>query len=796
MSSSYHAARSSNSANARSGTSFSSSGSGSSNISSKPLPLGLPRSIEPPPQSHSTSSYSSYDISPHTVDQDTPFHNLSAAQSALHVPAAQRRRSRPWVTATARNSAGPASHSIPSLNAHGPDSRFPHQNRPDLVHLHHLHNLHHQDAYIHDHDTHDPTLYYPTYRPVLAPDYDWYAAVGLHDSQSVPASYLHSRHPSDVTVTTNGPDSPVLQTTSYPFIASQDASPLTNFPWGGNVASQYLDSQAIESFSHQQIQQRGYLPTRSRHTSAPHAALKDMAIDHHNSASSEDVPDFVPSRRSDSTHGHNTPNTPETMTAEEVDGKGSKTSVNAADNQLPRISMNGYSRLANSELQRGKLKLIRTESDACEEVLYNPHNFDGTGTSPPPPAATSNPPRSDQGDHLSPRGNLVNEVLRTANSIRSQSPAPPIARQRSPFRQGADTYAHLDSPSTASAPGAANDSFSQSTGAAMPSAASIRQMQKEQADRQERDRPKLRREVTKTMSPKDALLDAPDVDGENTLPSFSDIIPDGYQKHAGGSETFQNNFITGTNQAFAPFVPLNQPSTNHGGFRAVDLDNWLSTPMAASAAAAAVAGARASQPVSSQLSDKNPEFPAQLTSMESSHSENPPLSSQESVAPLPIKRPSNTSANTGTYTCTYHGCTLRFESPAILQKHKREVHQSIPSHRASTTPDDDGVSDSASPEPIGSGMTSSEILARNSQSGPHKCNRTNPTTGKPCNAIFSRPYDLTRHEDTIHNRKKDKVRCEYCREERTFSRNDALTRHMRVVHPEIDHLGKRGRRVY
>ncbi|PGH29710.1 hypothetical protein GX50_07524 [[Emmonsia] crescens] len=59
-----------------------------------------------------------------------------------------------------------------------------------------------------------------------------------------------------------------------------------------------------------------------------------------------------------------------------------------------------------------------------------------------------------------------------------------------------------------------------------------------------------------------------------------------------------------------------------------------------------------------------------------------------------------------------------------------------------------------------------------------------------CNSVFSRPYDLTRHEDTIHNARKQKVRCHLSNKERTFSRNDALTRHMRVVHPEVDWPGK------
>ena len=75
-----------------------------------------------------------------------------------------------------------------------------------------------------------------------------------------------------------------------------------------------------------------------------------------------------------------------------------------------------------------------------------------------------------------------------------------------------------------------------------------------------------------------------------------------------------------------------------------------------------------------------------------------------------------------------------------------------------------------------------------------RCDRINPSTGKPCNTEFSESYDLMRHEDTIHNSKSLRVRCKICTE-RTFSRNEALTRHMRVVHPEVDFPGKKRGRV-
>jgi len=34
-----------------------------------------------------------------------------------------------------------------------------------------------------------------------------------------------------------------------------------------------------------------------------------------------------------------------------------------------------------------------------------------------------------------------------------------------------------------------------------------------------------------------------------------------------------------------------------------------------------------------------------------------------------------TFADKGKYTCTYHRCTLRFDMPAKLQRHKREDHR-------------------------------------------------------------------------------------------------------------------------
>jgi Zinc finger, C2H2 type len=60
-----------------------------------------------------------------------------------------------------------------------------------------------------------------------------------------------------------------------------------------------------------------------------------------------------------------------------------------------------------------------------------------------------------------------------------------------------------------------------------------------------------------------------------------------------------------------------------------------------------------------------------------------------------------------------------------------------------------------------------------------------PLTGKACNQMFSRPYELTRHEDTIHRTWKQKLWCHLCTKEKTFSRKDGLTMHKRVVHQDV-----------
>ena len=141
---------------------------------------------------------------------------------------------------------------------------------------------------------------------------------------------------------------------------------------------------------------------------------------------------------------------------------------------------------------------------------------------------------------------------------------------------------------------------------------------------------------------------------------------------------------------------------------------------------------------------------------------------EKTVSNIPMQ--SQTAAAGSTYGCTYHGCMLRFETPVLLRKHKREGHRKDNTLNHSQ--------DLSLTERVASGVTSS-------QDEPHRCDRLNPSTGKACNTIFSRSYDLERHQITIHNLNTKWIRCSFCTEEKLFSRADALTRHIRVCHPNM-----------
>ncbi|EZG04989.1 hypothetical protein H106_05234 [Trichophyton rubrum CBS 735.88] len=282
-------------------------------------------------------------------------------------------------------------------------------------------------------------------------------------------------------------------------------------------------------------------------------------------------------------------------------------------------------------------------------------------------------------------------------------------------------------------------------------------------------------EQPKTISPKDAMLEFHESPADSSSMPLFPSQAEASQFEAAVATTLANTDFS--NDAFAPFSSASQNTPQPyflGQTAGADvLQYQTNTPQ------------QQHQPPHQQHhshpqhQQNSAEFAAALAGLDQAAGVDRKM--QDHDSDLAAGRPDDTASEAGTYSCTYHGCTRRFETPARLQKHKREAHRQ-------TTPGSHMLSRDSST------LGARGLSARNSQDGPHRCERTNPSTGKPCNSIFSRPYDLTRHEDTIHNARKQKVRCHLCTEEKTFSRNDALTRHMRVVHPNVTWPGKQKRR--
>jgi hypothetical protein len=486
-----------------------------------------------------------------------------------------------------------------------------------------------------------------------------------------------------------------------------------------------------------------------------HMSMKQALLDSH--IPDEEAPGFGHSaRHSVSSYGHDSPATPHTTQGEDMDYKMAPNgeTLHKVDSWLFNEFLTYDD---DADYNRHIPKLERTFTDVAAD-----NSFDYNAVQPQPqPAANSllSPYRTNN------TNDLIQRSLQAAQIARSQSPSSSVSRgdspfrRSSPYRQPSNTF---QSPRMVGTAAAARE---------IKAEADAAYAMKSQAQTSDEAEPK-------TISPKDALLDYRDADEDSKVPLFPDGGASEYDNQYNGGDQYRN----ATQSAF---------DTTSQSYRR---DSWA-TPQqfvsnfptsiaATSQPTSTFAFAQPSMPSSLQgmnfaptsnyrpapsmptTSDQNPEFPAHLTSMESSCSEAGPDPSSQSSVDHHLQKPANSNADHGTYTCTYHGCSQRFETPQKLQKHKREGHRNAAT--VSTT--------------SATSMTSAALLERNSQAGPHKCERINPTTGKPCNTIFSRPYDLTRHEDTIHNARKQKVRCALCVEEKTFSRNDALTRHMVRTH--------------
>jgi hypothetical protein len=600
----------------------------------------------------------------------------------------------------------------------------------------------------------------------------------------------HQRNQSSSSVASSGSASPYSQGHATYTYATADASAPAHT--ASKLGVNY-NAESSRAFSNHNLPTPTQTPTQDTFLASSYPTYSQAPIDstqaahlamnhalEHTSNLDEDLPGMSHSARQSISSLGQEPSTPRTVAGDLYDDAFKQPGETSLWQEVPAL-LEEYLHFDDAEVPRHDVpKLSRTVSDAIADELYIPQ---------PTPIYTQIPSRpSASQQYLSPR-NAVTERLQAANLARSQSPTSATSGGVSPFRSSSP-YAHV--------------SYDASR---YQTAAQVRQRQKQQADANEisHSQHRSQQEVStpKTISPKDALLDYHESEEESKMPLFPQTSGPGYDAQFVHSQQQQNyqaqsqydnsaafgnldasnradNWANPRRQsasAFSATSPI--PSQQQSSY------NFNSTPISANLGnlpfssqnyrSAASSTAQAKQ-------EETPDFPAHLTSMESSASEAPPSSNNS--AHTETQKPGSSLADTGTYTCTYHGCTLRFETPQKLQKHKREGHR----NPATTSPASPGIAAATS------SMTSAAILQRNSQAGPHKCERINPTSGKPCNTIFSRPYDLTRHEDTIHNIRKQKVRCALCVEEKTFSRNDALTRHMRVVHPEVDFPGKHRRR--
>lgn len=429
-----------------------------------------------------------------------------------------------------------------------------------------------------------------------------------------------------------------------------------------------------------------------------------------------------------------------------------------ANSQSSGVS--NYAPMGSAYLHPAIPKLGRTVSDAVQDELYNPDlvlrndqksSQGGQRTSNVKSVGYQNSEASNENRTSFPH--IFHEAQQRHQQDFSHNTAPQhhINRDRSPFRHNSPFHP------TNNAPYRANYESADRGLSHSQLAQNIDQNQLAMAIAL-RDQMQKEAEQTvapKTISPRESLLEYHE--------------PENHQNQMNLFPPLQNNRMTAAHEDAISNGSLQGGSSHDGS----DMDDFHSM-------ATSRRGSMANSSVSSHLDvprfgymqqasydnlSANPYYYTDSGSLAASMPINDPSVPyiKEEMDYNPIQRPLDTSANTGTYTCTYSGCGQRFTTSTKLQKHRREAHRK-------SAPSGNSVSSAAA------------IACRNAQPGPHRCMRVNPSTGKPCNTVFSRPYDLTRHEDTIHNSAKEKVRCEICNDEKTFSRADALVRHRRVKH--------------
>jgi len=591
-----------------------------------------------------------------------------------------------------------------------------------------------------------------------------YLATNGHQQYSSTSYRGHKRFSSGSSIGSGGPDSPYTGSSAYPQIVDSDDQSIHSAHFGDSFEPAFT-----------QFPKPNFAPSIPQNGDQSfYPTFQNFNLQTNNAVSMMSVPATRPNMNQH------------------------RTSDGGAQ-AISRRSFGGDMDQASE--MRNTPNLDRTISAAYEDELFNPAMV-------PTSSPQARPSVSSQGNHFSPHQNKAfTDLLQVANkghmSARSASPvANNASRQRSPFRDGyGSEYA---------AAGFSHSNPSSPAATRLTSAAQMREQQKSQADAQAQVRRHDLLKPPATISPKEVALDynEPEVDSKFSLFPTNHRESQGapantHDRHFARGNTDENSnteqkfgsMATNRRQSSSNFTESQAPQQSASSFTFMP-PSVPGMPQQLPQQYPFISNSRRQSSSMRSGSDLVPEFPASLTSMESTKSESghenvriisetsqpSQPSSQESTA----ERPSDTSANSGTYTCVALGCGLRFETASKLQKHRREAHRTSPYSTSSpTTPSSSTTTHNT--------QAAQNNVSRNNAPGPHRCEKMNPSTGKPCNTVFSRSYDLTRHEDTIHNNRKQKVRCHLCTEEKTFSRNDALTRHMRVVHPDVDFPGKQRR---
>ncbi|KAL8746352.1 MAG: hypothetical protein Q9190_001621 [Brigantiaea leucoxantha] len=588
----------------------------------------------------------------------------------------------------------------------------------------------------------------------------------------------HKRISSDSSVGSVGPNSPYTQTQAYPHIVDTESA---------SVSSPQFDYYDV-GYSISGNYSKPFVPPHT--VQQPDSFLAPIFNDFN--PSSSDSGDY--------------------MAVQEAMRRVLEQQGATETNNHPHLSSRGSENDEfNSELARmqsghrsSMTKLDRTMSDICADELYNPQM--SAPAAPAPQPHQQIPPEN----LLSPQKSQFSEMLQVAKnrsvSARSASPTANISRDRSPFRPGSKC---ADEEILHSGPN--------SPAPRVNSAAQLRAQQKAEADArvlaEHQPRPIGDFAAPRTVSPKEVALDFHEAQDDAKLPLFQDKRENQISTFASNTPNLSQSDVEDitSERSHSNMAPRRQRGSNFASSTAPGQSGSNFTFMPPSGPHSAqipqeypfIPQIRRQSSSMRSTTDQVPDFPAQLASMESSKSEStqpgntvrPDFpssaeSTQQSPSSPGLQRPSDTTAATGSYTCVSAGCSARFDTSAKLQKHRREAHRTSSPRPTAAPP----TTSSTTPVNTTTSTGSTAPANRNQQPGPHKCERINPSTGKPCNTVFSRSYDLTRHEDTIHNNRKQKVRCHLCTEEKTFSRNDALTRHMRVVHPDVDFPGKTKRR--